>query len=90
MATGSIIVIALALLCFLLLLGLFWFFVRKLLSLLKMLVANSVVGLTAAVILGWLGVKIPLTTATIVVLALFGLGGLGSLLTLLFFGVKLG
>ncbi|MFA6036208.1 MAG: hypothetical protein WC759_04590 [Candidatus Micrarchaeia archaeon] len=90
MATGSIIVLVLALICFLLLFGLFWFFVRKLLSLLKLLVANSVVGLTIAVILGLLGVKIPLTTATIVVIALFGLGGLGSLLTLLFFGVKLG
>jgi len=89
MVAGNVFVLVFAILSFLCLLGLLWFFVRRLLSLLKMLAVNSAVGLTVAIVLGWLGMKVPLTTAVLLVIALFGLAGLGSILILMFFGVKL-
>ncbi|MDD5317175.1 MAG: hypothetical protein PHF51_00400 [Candidatus ainarchaeum sp.] len=53
------------------------------------ILANSIVGLVALIVLGFVGVKIPLTTPVIVSIALFGLGALGTLLIFLFSGVAL-
>ena len=87
MGAGSIILLALIFLSFLFVLGLFCFFVRKTVTLLKMLVVNTIVGLTLVVLLGWVGVQVPLTKATLIIIGLFGMAGLGSLLTLMFFGM---
>lgn len=89
MVAGDVLIFGLALFSFICLAGIFLFFFKHVLSLIKALIVNSVVGLVVAFLLGIIGIKIPLTTATIVVLALFGLGGLGTLLTLMFFGINL-
>jgi hypothetical protein len=50
------------------------------------ILANSLVGLVALALLYVLGVKVPLTAPVIVSIALFGLGGLGTILVFLLFG----
>jgi len=52
-------------------------------------VANSLVGLLALALLKIIGVEVPITAPVIISIALFGLGGLGTILVLLFFGVHL-
>jgi hypothetical protein len=51
------------------------------------LLANSLVGLIFVFILSLVGVKIPLTLPYLASIALFGLGGLGTVLILMFMGV---
>lgn len=55
-----------------------------------MLAMNSIVGAIALVLLYILGVKIPLTIPVLASIAIFGLGGLGTLLLLMAFGINLG
>lgn len=58
-------------------------------SMLKQIVVNSVVGLIALAALKYaFGVDIPLSVAVVASVALFGLAGLGVMLILMFFGVK--
>jgi hypothetical protein len=58
-------------------------------SMLKQIIVNSVVGLIALAALKYvLGIDIPLNIAVVASVALFGLAGLGMLLILMFFGVK--
>ena len=51
---------------------------------------NSIVGVIALVILSLLGVHVPLTIPVIVSIIIFGLGGLGTILLLMAFGVSVG
>ena len=51
------------------------------------LLANSIVGLIFVFILSLVGVKVPLTLPYLVSIALFGLGGLGTILILMFTGM---
>lgn len=66
------------------------FALGKALKLLFRLVINSVLGLAAIFLLGFVGIKVPITLATLLVVALFGFAGLGAMLILMFLGVKLG
>lgn len=50
------------------------------------LFANSVVGLLMMLLLYLIGVKVPLTIPVLITIALFGLGGLGTVLILMFAG----
>ena len=52
--------------------------------------ANSLIGLVALALLRAIGVNVPLTLPVIISIALFGLGGLGTILILIFSGVKVG
>jgi len=51
------------------------------------MVANSIVGLVFLFLLSLIGVKVPLTLPVIVSIALFGLGGLGTVLILMWSGM---
>lgn len=86
-SAGNILFLVLAIILLFISLGLFWFVFKKLLSILKTVIVNSIVGLVAVVILGWLGVQVPLNTLNLLVIAFFGLPGLAVLLLLMFFGV---
>jgi len=60
-------------------------------SVLKHILVNTVLGLVGLAILKFgLGLAIPLSFPVIVITILFGLGGLGMLLVLMFFGINLG
>ena len=63
--------------------------VKKLRNFVVAIAANSIVGLIALGVLKLLGVTVPLTTPVIISIALFGLGGLGTVLLLLGFGVNI-
>ena len=67
-----------------------WKLFKGLLKLAMAMVLNSIVGLIALGILFLLGVKVPLTAGVILSIALFGLGGLGTILILMFTGIKVG
>lgn len=67
-----------------LLLAFAFFFLRVI----KNLVANAILGLLALFALKFiLGIAIPINIATLLVSAIFGLAGVGSLALLYFFGV---
>jgi hypothetical protein len=63
-------------------------FLKKAMGMLLRAVVNSILGLAGIFLLGLIGIKVPITIATLAVVALFGLGGLGAILVLMFFGVK--
>ncbi len=62
---------------------------RKALKLVFRLIINSVLGLGAIFLLSMVGLDVPINFMTLAVVALFGLGGVGVLLVLMFFGVNL-
>ncbi|MFH1470772.1 MAG: pro-sigmaK processing inhibitor BofA family protein [Candidatus Micrarchaeota archaeon] len=74
---------------FFLLFVLLFFALLKAMKLVFKLVINSVLGLIGIFLLGFIGINVPITIATLIVVALFGLAGLGTLLVLMFFGVAL-
>lgn len=84
-AAAVIFIIALAIV-----LSLLFSVIKNLLKLSTAIVANSIVGLVAVLLLTFIGVKIPLTIPVIASIALFGLGAVGTLLILLFSGVTIG
>lgn len=51
---------------------------------------NSIVGVIALVILHLLGVNVPLSIPVIASIIIFGLGGLGTILLLMAFGIGVG
>jgi hypothetical protein len=65
-----------------------WKLFKGLFKLAMAMIVNSIVGLIALGVLFLLGVKVPLTAGVIISIALFGLGGLGTILILMFFGVN--
>lgn len=64
-------------------------FIKKITRFFLALLVNSVVGLIALGVLKLVGVSIPLSLPVLISIALFGLGALGTILVLLFFGVQL-
>jgi len=74
---------------FLLLFVLLLFALRKALKLVFRLVINSVLGLVGIYLLGLIGINVPINLATLIITALFGFAGLGVILILMFFGVKI-
>ena len=76
--------------CGLLMLFIFLKLSHNILRIFTMMLTNSIVGLIAMGVLYLLGVKVPLTAPVIVSIVLFGLGGLGTLLILMFFGIQVG
>jgi len=73
----------------LILLSLVFTFMKQIVRFLVAIIANSIVGLVVLGILNLAGIGIPLTLPVLVSTALFGLGGIGTILIFLFFGVKL-
>ncbi len=65
------------------------FALKKALKLAFRLIINSVLGLAAIFLLSFVGINIPITLPTIIIVALFGLAGLGTILILMFFGIKI-
>ena len=66
----------------------FWLFAKSLKFAFKAVI-NAIVGLVCIFLLGLFGVSIPLSLPVIIIVALFGLAGLGAILILMFFGVKI-
>ena len=75
-------------LVFLLFFVLILFALKKALKLAFRLIVNSVLGFAGIFLLGAVGINVPITLPTIIVVALFGLAGLGTILILMFFGIK--
>ena len=63
---------------------------KKLITLVKIILINSVTGAVALFLLSLLGVNVPLTAPVLISIAIFGIPGLGTILLLMFFGVKIG
>jgi hypothetical protein len=72
------------------LLGVVLFLIKQASRFALAIVANSIIGLIALALLRLIGVNVPFTLPVILSIALFGLGGVGTLLVLIFSGVKVG
>jgi len=70
-------------------LGLVFSFMKHILKFAIAIVANSIVGLIVLALLKLVGIAVPLSIPVILSIALFGIGGLGTILILMFYGVPI-
>jgi hypothetical protein len=64
-------------------------FIKHVAKFLLAVAINSLAGLIVLALLKMVGINVPLTLPIIISIALFGLGGVGTILVLLLFGVHL-
>ncbi|MFH1448766.1 MAG: hypothetical protein ABIG39_07945 [Candidatus Micrarchaeota archaeon] len=74
-------------LVFLMFFGLIIFALKKTLKLAFRIIINSILGLAAIFFLSFIGVNVPIILPVILVVAIFGLAGLGMILIFMFFGI---